>query len=79
MLSLENTICSQGHLCSTTVLHIMLFCHTFDLYQAIAASAIWILHLSFSEFNNVLVNCAAPLITKDLHEDIQISPHQTIN
>ena len=59
---LENKICRPEHLCSTQCFIMMLFPHTFFLYQKkkTAASAIWMLHLAILWFwYNISIYCSA--------------------
>ena len=53
---LENMICWLGHLCSSTMLHLLWYAVTyFYLYQRIVVTVIWILHLALVH----LINCLA--------------------
>lgn len=62
LLHLKNQVCVAGHLCSAAAFHINAVCRTFDLFQKIAASAIWLLNRfalgNIAIFNNIFINCA---------------------
>lgn len=54
-LHLKDNICKPERLCSTTILHKMLFWHTLSTLS----HKLQLLWFRYCNFNNILINCAA--------------------